>query len=173
MEYHNFQEKRGLAGVEYERSTGPLHSVQSVATPTPTPSTRMPQQVDPTTVPAAAAASVAESKPKASLSSSTKKPDSGNESDDDDVQVDILHENFDVTSATDDLSRDPRSRLAAHRNELHNYDLPYGHIPSRADQRLSDETELQDTYTTTGALLLMAGVSAAVLATMIATKTSS
>ncbi len=133
----------------------------------------MPQQVDPTTVPAAAAASVAESKPKASLSSSTKKPDSGNESDDDDVQVDILHENFDVTSATDDLSRDPRSRLAAHRNELHNYDLPYGHIPSRADQRLSDETELQDTYTTTGALLLMAGVSAAVLATMIATKTSS
>jgi hypothetical protein len=173
MEYHNFQEKRGLSGVEYGRSTGPLHSVQSVApnvSPNPTPSSRLPEQVDPKPVPAAA---VAESKPKASVSSPTK-PDGGNDSDDDEVHVDILHENFDVVrSATDDVSRDPKSLLAAHRHELHEYDLPYGHIPSRADQRLSDETELQDTYTTTGALLLMAGVSAAVLATMIATKTSS
>jgi hypothetical protein len=44
---------------------------------------------------------------------------------------------------------------------------PYGYIPTRAEQYLDDDTYLRDTYTTTQTLLVMAGVSAVVLGTML------
>jgi hypothetical protein len=106
MEYHNFQGKRELAGVDYQPSRRP----------------------------------------------STQK------------KIDETKEPFEITT---NLAESADNYLFKHRADMQDADIPYGHIKTRQDVHLDDETELKDTYTTVNTLLVMAGVSALIFGGMV------